>query len=144
MSLRVRNRGSALLVVVAIGILLTATVWSGLSVLATEASVSVQEARADDAREAAEAGLQWVIARLERDRGFAGEKAHAFGAGQFDVAVEPIPGRPEARRIRVTGRTPAPRSLWVTSSFVGVLERVETAKGPVWRRLVWRLDASTR
>ncbi|GEM_PF-7114702 len=141
---RVRQRGSALLAVVAIGILLTATVWSGLSVLAAEASVSIQEARADGAREAAEAGLQWAISRLEADRAFAGEKAHAIGAGQFDVSVEAVPGRPEARRVRVVGRVPAPKSLWVTSSFAGVLERVETPKGPVWRRLVWRLDASTR
>ena len=144
MSRRVRHRGSALLVVVAIGILLTATAWSGLSVLATEASVSMQEARADDAREAAEAGLQWAVAHLERDRGYAGEKAHAFGAGQFDVTVEPVPARPEARRVRATGRVPGTRTLPVTSTFVGVLERVETPKGPVWRRIVWRLDASTR
>ena len=144
MTPRVRHRGSALLVVVAIGILLTATVWSGLSVLATEASVSMQEARADDAREAAEAGLQWAILALERDRGYAGEKAHAFGSGQFDVTVEPVPARPEARRVRVTGRVPGTKTLPVTSTFVAVLERVETPKGPVWRRIVWRIDSSTR
>ena len=138
MSPRNRHRGSALLAVVAIGILLTATVWSGLAMLTAEVSVSMQEARADDARETAEAAFQWTVSRLEADRGFAGEKAHAFGKGQFDVTVEPVPGRPEARRLRVVGRVPAPRSLSVTSSFAGVIERVETPKGAVWRRLVWR------
>lgn len=134
-----RQLGSALVAVVAIGVLMTTTVYCGLTVLAAQASVSRQESRADEARELAEAGLQWAIARIEGDRTFQGERAHAFGAGPFDVAVEEVPGQPHARRIRVVGRVPAPKGLFTTSTYVGVLERVETPRGLVWRRLSWRL-----
>lgn len=138
---RSRRRGVALLIAIAVGVLLTATAWGGLAVLATEATVSLEQEREDEARELAEAGVQWTIARLEKDRAFAGERDHAFAAGKFDVAVEAIAGRPDARRVRVVGRVPGPHGTWVKAAWVAVIER---AAGPVWRRMSWRVGTSTR
>ncbi len=134
---RSRRKGTALLIAIAVGILLTATAWGGLAVLGTEATVSQEQAREDQARELAEAGLQWTIAHLEKDRAFAGAKDHAFAEGMFDVTVEAVAGRPDARRVRVVGRVPGPRGPWVKAAWVAVLERVD---GPVWRRVSWRSE----
>ena len=142
--IRARRRGTALIIAIAVGILLTATAWSGLATLGTEAAVSQEQAREDQAAELAEAGLQWAIAKLEKDGAYAGEKERAFAGGKFDVTVEAIPGHAEGRRIRVAGRVQGPRGPWVKAAYVAVLERATPPAGPVWRRLSWRLDAGSK
>lgn len=140
---RSRRRGTALLIAIAVGVLLTATAWGGLAVLGTEATVSMEQEREDQARELAEAGLAWTIAHLEKDRAFAGVADHAFSVGKFDVVVAAVAGRPDARRVRIVGRVPGPRGPWVKAAWVAVLERAEAPAGPVWRRLSWRTDNVT-
>ncbi len=138
---RRRERGSVLVVAVAMSIVIVATAWAALRVQSAQEESARVRARDASARAVAEAGLELAIARLDADPAWRGARGRAFAGGTLDVEVAPVAGAAGRWRIRSVGRLPQADGLSVAACCVAT---VEGRRGEAWRRLCWSWSADVR